>query len=310
MTRRVLLAGGALAVGAFGLRQLLGVRANKAAAALYETPLMPPETPLNVYHLGHSLVGRDLPAMLAQLAGEGHRYDSQLGWGASLRDHWEPDVPVNGFDTENDHPRFRPAREAIASGDYDAVVFTEMVELKDAIRYHDSPRYLANWAGAAKAGREEVRLYLYETWHHLDDPAGWLARIEADLQALWERKIMLPAAGKAGHAIHVIPGGQAMAAVVREVDRAGGIGNLQRREDLFAKNAEGQQDTIHLSDLGTYLIALTHYATLYHRTPVGLPLALWRADGTPAKAPEATAGDLMQKVVWDVVRNTDKTGVS
>ena len=37
--------------------------------ALYTTPLPPPETPLRVYHLGHSLVGRDMPVILEQLAG-------------------------------------------------------------------------------------------------------------------------------------------------------------------------------------------------------------------------------------------------
>ncbi len=92
--------------------------------AAYGTPLTPPPGPLRVFHLGHSLVGRDMPAMLAQLAGEGHRYDSQLGWGTSLREHWEPDLEINGFETSNGHPRFRPAHEAIASGDYDAVVLT------------------------------------------------------------------------------------------------------------------------------------------------------------------------------------------
>ena len=31
-----------------------------------------------------------------------------------------------------------------------------------------------------------------------------------------------------------------------------------------------------------YLVALTHYAVLYRQSPVGLPHALSRADGTPA----------------------------
>src|SRR6056297_2905194 len=62
-------------------------------AALYERPLPPPDGALAVYHLGHSLVGRDMPAMLGQLASaagrEDHGYDSQLGWGTTLKAHWE-----------------------------------------------------------------------------------------------------------------------------------------------------------------------------------------------------------------------------
>ncbi len=36
--------------------------------ALYQTPVVPPDAPLSFYFVGHSLVGRDMPAMLAQLA--------------------------------------------------------------------------------------------------------------------------------------------------------------------------------------------------------------------------------------------------
>ncbi|MFD1807714.1 hypothetical protein ACFSHQ_04690 [Gemmobacter lanyuensis] len=67
-----------------------------AFAARYTEPL-PPQPPAAVYHLGHSLVGRDMPAMLAQLLR--HRYHSQLGWGASLNQHWQGAVP--GLAEEN-----------------------------------------------------------------------------------------------------------------------------------------------------------------------------------------------------------------
>lgn len=95
--------------------------------ARYAEPLPPPSGPLRVFHLGHSLVGRDMPAMLAELAGNGHRYESALGWGATLKGHWG-DAPVAGAARENAHPRFRDAGEAADSGDYDAFVLTEMVE--------------------------------------------------------------------------------------------------------------------------------------------------------------------------------------
>ncbi len=280
------------------------------ARELYSVPLSAPDGPLDTYHLGHSLVGRDMPAMLAQIAPNGNGYASQLGWGAPLRAHWEPDVEINGFAQENDHPNFAPARDAIDSGSFDAVVMTEMVELTDAIRYHSSADYLAKWAQAAREARPDVRLYLYETWHNTDDPAGWLARIDADYEALWLDRIVLPAAARIGAPIHVVPGGQVMAAFVRAVDAAGGVGNVASRDALMGRTPEGAVDTIHFGDLGAYLIALTHYATLYHRNPVGLPLALKRADGTAAEAPDADSGALMQQIVWDVVRATPYSGVA
>lgn len=260
-------------------------------------PLSPPGGPLKTYHLGHSLVGRDMPAMLAQVAG--HEYHSQLGWGASLSDHWKG--TVNGFAMENAHPAHRPVREALASVDYDAVIFTEMVELKDAIRYHDSAARLADWAQLAREARPDMRLYLYETWHRLGDAAGWLQRIDADLPALWEDQILGPAIMAAGD-IYVIPGGQVMAKVVRAAE-AGKIADITDRRAFFT-------DDIHLNDLGNWLIAMTHFAVLYHRSPVGLPAQLTRADGTPATPPTAQAARLMQELVWQVVTGYPLTGVA
>lgn len=310
LTRRTLLGTATVGLAGVGVWYWQRAQARAAAAALYESALVPPKGPMRVFHLGHSLVGRDMPAFLAQLAGEGHGYESQLGWGTPLHDHWEPDAPVNGFDAENDHPRFRPAADAIGSGEYDAVILTEMVELRDAIRYFDSPTYLARWAKLATEANPDTRIYLYETWHPLDDPKGWLDRLDADLPDLWEAQLALPAAARTGNPIWIIPAGQAMAAFAREIEVNGGIGNIRSREDLFARSADGTQDQIHMSDLGAYLVALTHFATLYHRSPVGLPLALTRADGTAANAPDPQAGARMQQVVWDVVRGYAKSGVS
>jgi hypothetical protein len=279
----------------------------EALRSAYATPLPAVANPLRVYHLGHSLVGRTMPAMLDQMM-PGHSHESQLGWGATLKGHWTGEVP--GAETENDHPRYRPAVEAVGSGDYDAIVLTEMVEIRDAIAYFDSGEHLALWAAKARAARPDVRLYLYETWHRLDDPDGFLDRIETDRSAHWEGRLLREALAIEGvGAIHVIPGGQALAAVVRAVE-AGEVPGLSRREDLFSKADDGTQDDIHLNDIGAYVIALTHYAVLYGKSPEGLPSALRRADGSAADAVSAEAAAVIQRVVWQVVQGYDATGVA
>ena len=313
LSRRLLLATAGLATvagAAWALRPQGPSRAHlDALAAARATPLAPPAGDLRVFHLGHSLVGRDMPAMLAQLAGAGHGYESQLGWGTSLREHWEPDLPVNGFDTENAHPRFRPAREAVGSGDYDAVILTEMVELRDAIRYHDSPRYLAAWADLGRAANPATRVYLYETWHRLDDADGWLQRVDGDWPALWRDQV-LAADTDLERPVRVIPAGRVMAAFVRRIEAGDAPGAVRTREDLFSRDAAGAVDPIHMNDIGAYLVALTHYAVLYHRSPAGLPHALMRADGSAADAPDAATARLMQEVVWDTLRTAPETGVA
>jgi len=306
----IILAIFALLVGTLLLRSdaLWGARAEVSV----ETPLAPPEGALRVFHLGHSLVGRDMPAMVAQLAGEGHEYQLQLGWGTSLREHWEPDLAINGFEIENNTPMYNDAKEAVGSGDYDAVVFTEMVEIKDAVRYHKSDLYLSRWADLAHTGNTETRIYLYESWHRLDDPKGWLTRLDEDLGEYWQKRILQRALArsKSGTSIYLIPAGQVMAQFVRQVEVLGGIGNVKSREDLFARLENGELDVIHMNDLGAYLVALTHYAVLYHRTPVGLPFNLLRADGTLAAAPDPDVARLMQETVWDVVTRHSFTGVT
>ncbi len=285
-------------------RMLIGgmVAAAAGAAALWPRalpatpPLPPPAGPLATYHLGHSLVGRDMPAMLAQLAG--HAHASQLGWGASLRDHAQGTVA--GFATENAHPAHEPAETALGSGRFDAVVLTEMVELNDAIRYHASARWLAHWATIARAKNPDARVYLYETWHKLTDPTDWLTRIDTDLQALWTDRLLTPAMRRSGQPIYLIPAGQTLAAVTRAAT-AGQIPGLTRAQNLFS-------DDIHLNDLGHYLVALTHFATLYQRDPTGLPHGLTRADGTPVTFAVDTTKAL-QQLVWRCVPRYAATGL-
>lgn len=281
-------------------------------AQIPAAPAGPPvDKGLRVFHLGHSLVGRDMPAMLAQLAGPGHRYASQLGWGTTLSQHWREDEPIRGFTEENDHPRFRPARAAIASGDHDAVVLTEMVDIRDAIRYHQSGEYFARWAALARQANPETRICLYETWPRLDDPEGWLTRLDRDLDRYWLGGILHAdtVRGAPARPPCLIPAGQVMAAFVRRIEARGGVGGIASRDDLFVREADGTIDPIHFNDLGAYLVALTHYAVLYSRSPVGLPHRLRRADGRPARAPSDTTARLMQETVWEVVRQHPETGV-
>jgi len=108
------------------------------------------------------LVNRNMPDMLRQFAearGLTHGYESQIGWGTPLKSHWEPSEEIFGFEKENAHPRYRDVSEALKSGEYDAFVMTEMVEIRDAIEYFDSAEYVNNFANLARSTRPETRVY-------------------------------------------------------------------------------------------------------------------------------------------------------
>ena len=78
---------------------------------------------------------------------------------------------------------------------------------------------------------------------------------------------------------------------------------LTRREDFLT-------DDIHLNDSGAWLIAMAHYAVLYHRSPLGLPAQLARADGTPVMPPPPDAAAALLKLVWQVVTGYRASGVA
>jgi len=312
MVSRVMVAGLAtLLCAAAGWVYLQKPRSLSAddLAAMYQSPLPAPDGPLTVFHLGHSLVGRDMPAMLAQMAG--HDHASQLGWGTPLRAHWDPDEPIQGFETENAHAHYRDAKEALESGEFDTFVLTEMVEIEAAIDHFDSPIYLEKWVRAAREGNPDIRIFLYESWHDLNDPQGWLNRLDLDPARYWEGVLL--AQGMAnlpeGGPVYVIPAGRVMAELVRRIENGPGVDGVTSRDDFFVRLEDGSLDTIHLNDLGAYLVALTHYAVLYQRSPEGLPRQFDRADGTPANAPGPELAKLMQATVWDVSSGLTITGI-
>jgi hypothetical protein len=321
--RRQALIGGLAAASALGGYRIGAKHGASDPARLATGPgvpsnapaMAPPAQAMRVFHLGHSLVGRDMPAFVTQLAHAaghgGHRHESQLGWGTPLRDHWYPDIEPAGFETENAHAQFRPARAAVQSGEYDAIILTEMVELRDAIRWHAAPEYLHRWTALARAARPDVRVYLYESWHDLLHPEGFVNRLDRDGPELWEGALLArvwadPSLGP----VHLIPAGRVIAALLRQIARDGPLPGLAQAADLFARNPDGSQDTIHLNDQGHYLVALAHLGVLYKRPVAGLPFALRRADGSAALPPSASVAAMMQQIVWETISTLSVTGIA
>lgn len=297
------------AVGLSGCSKKLS---HEEISQLY-TKKLPPETKtLKVYHIGHSLVGQDMPYMIKQLAGEGHQYHSQLGWGSTLQSHWDPKIPINGFEQENNHPYYRDAFEAIESREYDAFVLTEMVEIEAAIKYFEAAKSLTNFARKIAMESPKSRIYFYESWHEVTDPKGWINRLDDDLEKYWEKQILHKALANLGGevTIYLIPVGQVFSAFFKELESIGGLTDINRPEDIFDRKEDGSLDPIHINDLGKYFVALIHYTVLYRKNPQGLPYQLKRADGNDAIAPSPETAALMQRITWEVVTGMEKTGVA
>jgi hypothetical protein len=276
---------------------------HESLERLYDEQPHSGSPPTRVYHLGHSLVGPDMPFMLAQLADGHHDYKTQVGWGTYLQQHWEQGDQVPGLNLGA--PDFVSMEEAIGGNDFDAYVMTEAVEIKDALKWHDPPGYLSKIVATINKNNPGARVYFYETWHHVNDPNGWLNRLENDFQEFWMDQILYAAVHDLDYSvpIYVIPAGQAFLNFFRELPHQTDFpGDIEHR--FFFS------DDIHLNDIGNYFVALVHYAVLYGRSPVGLPYALQKPDGSAAAAPSEEIARFMQEIVWQTVVSNKKTGVS
>ena len=270
-----------------------------------------PKTKLKVLYIGHSLVGRSIPHMVRQLAGDGHEYSSQLGWGTKLRYHWDPSLKIKGYEFVTTFSEYPSAIAAIESGEYDAFVLTEGVEIKDAIKYHDSKKYLTKFVKLIDKHNPGARIYFYETWHNTDDEEGWIQRIERDYSMYWLDQILYPTLETTGGTIpvYVIPAGQVLKAFFENLGDLESTVGKENFSYLFKLRDDGTQDKIHLNDIGAYLVALVHYSVMYQSPAPVHTLPLKRANEREAAAPTLEIAEYMQEISWEVVSKDFRTGL-
>lgn len=252
-----------------------------------------PREAASVFFVGHSLVNFHMPAMLEDIAasmGVTHHYGAQIGVGAPL--HWVWDHPE---DTNGDR-----AQVELPSGDYDVLVLTELIPIREHVMYSDTDEYVRRFYELAMSGNPETQVYFYETWYDVEDPA-WSENIAADRE-VWEQVIDDVNALVSGPDILLVPGGTAMARLVERIE-AGDVPGLESRFDLYV-------DPIHLTDIGNYFIALVQFATIYRRSPVGATATTTNEFGQPFEAPLPEAARVMQEVAWEVVSADPRAGVA
>jgi hypothetical protein len=322
MSRRITM--GALL--AFGTGSLvgLGVAWQRRIHKLWVIPEAPsrrqvteglvPAAPLSrvrVLFVGHSLVNQDMPAMARAVAasvGVDFTYDVQLVDGGSLQVNWNEAERATGV----------RAREALAGGGYDTVVLTEAVNLDDHLRWSEPASYAARWYALAREHRADARLFFYETWHHRDQPRharglpflpsrlSWRQHLDADLDK-WEHivdsaereyALLHPAAPRLD--VHIVPGGQALAALVDAI-RAGQVPGVPSESALFA-------DGVHLSPLGNYFIALVQVRTLSGAELDDATGSVPGADGRVMVVPPATS-QALARIASGAVRFYPRSGV-
>lgn len=253
---------------------------------------------LKVLFIGHSLIGTEAPAMAGAVArslGVQWTHDVQLTDGGSLKVNWNHPNAAAGVN----------GPEALDTGEYDVVVLTEAVILDDILRWSDSSGYADRFYQRARASRDDIRMLFFEGWHDREAPRvryglttapEWRQWIDDDL-GKWES--IVDGTG-VREQVRIIPGGQAMAQLSDAIDRGEIPGDLTL--DAFFS------DTVHLSTLGSYYLALVHVSAIARRSPVGATNQVPHSEGEGWDIPEDVALAL-QELAWRCVRGYSRSGV-
>jgi hypothetical protein len=262
----------------------------------------------DVFFVGHSLVGPNMPVMLKRLiesqSASSGDVDAQVINGSPLSYNWDNSSSGSPSDS----------RAVIPMGNHETLVITEAVPLLNHTTYSNTNQLALQFYNLSLNANPSSRVFLYETWHCLnsgtptgcewdeDDANPWRQRLTDDLPK-WEAIAdhVNTNNGPTQPEMLIVPAGQAMAKIYDEI-AAGQVPGITSINQLFS-------DDIHPNDLGFYFVSAVQYATLYSRTPVGLPRALINEYGTAYTAPSAALALKMQEIAWEVVCDYSRSGV-
>ncbi|MDO8882358.1 MAG: hypothetical protein Q7V11_05310, partial [Pseudotabrizicola sp.] len=253
----------------------------------------------DVLFVGHSLVGPDLPPLVEgglRLMEQPATVSAQIINGAPLRFNLQNSATAEGVD----------ARAELAKGKTKVLILTEAIPLAEHLRWSDTPGAIAAFAGLARAGNPDVRVFVYETWHSRNSSTPvegdtnatlpWRERLTADLPQ-WEGALRA-----SGADVALIPAGQAMA-LLSDAVAAGTVPGVATMDTFFS-------DDIHLSDKGKYFVALVHIAAITGASPEGLPAQMTRT----WRSRDAVIGDdlaaVLQRLAWQAVSGYAPVAVS
>jgi hypothetical protein len=264
---------------------------------------------VRAFYSGHSL-SQGVPEIVEQIARSlGHRlnFEVQVLSYSLLRQRTKGEDP-----SASEWPGYRAGHNRKGAGldvaeelrrpqrlapgvKYDVLVVTERHELPAVARKERTAFYLADMAKHLLAGNLDAEVLFYHTWLHIDPDAPWpWIDYERAVSPMWEcvasrANLDLPSRGD-GPRVRVLPGGSALAELVAALwdGKVPGVvasAPGARVRLLFS-------DSVHMSDVGRYYIALVHYAVLFGRSPEGAAIP---------RSVSLETGRFMQTLAWHYV---------
>jgi hypothetical protein len=268
---------------------------------------------MRLFISGHSLMEQPIPDQLEAIAkslGTPLEWNRQSIGGSSILTRSRGNNPrnatwsgyQNGFNRSgqglNIVSELRNPK-TVSKGHYDALLITEQHGLLDSLTWNDTVRYLRHYHDLLIDGSPQAKTYFYEPWLGLNDkgtPYRWIA-YERAASPIWQCiatriNMSLKIEGRSDR-IFSLPAGAALAELIDRATRPGGLsgitlGNVHKTVTSLIK------DDVHLTELGSYYVALVSYSITYGRSTYGA----WRPASvsiTQANALQQTASDFVTR---------------
>jgi hypothetical protein len=145
---------------------------------------------------------------------------------------------------------------------------------------------------------------LWTTWTNLDNSDGpWRQMLDTQGEE-FERMQDYANANKpaASPHVYIIPGHKMMARLYDDI-QLNLVPGITHINEFFS-------DNIHTNSLGSYAVALIHYACIFNESPVGLPNNLLSNPPAGFQVPSAALSTYLQNMIWEVVTTYPRTGIT
>lgn len=249
---------------------------------------------LTSFHVGNSFTRwTNIPRQLENLSALEMRPCSvgfQLTDGQTLGHHWRTGILAGPNITAG-----KRSREALATGSWDVLVLQpHSQEWMNSWAVSDFRDHARRFAQLADVNGTQVYLNVYWPWSTLPISE------QTTINTIFEQ-VRASISSELSRPVLVIPAGQALRAVIEACGSDQLVG--YNRSSFYI-------DERHQSALGGYVTALTHYATIYKKSPVGLPASTLSAlaDNQTVSIPPAAATRI-QQIVWAVVQAYPYSGL-
>ncbi len=209
-------------------------------------------TDMRLLYSGHSLLDQPIPDYVATLA---QQQGMQLGWAGH-------NLVGSAISTRlQDLSQPEPLNQGRALPPFDHILITEQHGLLDALIWQQTPQALAAYLDWVLAQSPGIQAHFYEPWLSLDFARPLQAWVDYETQASHAWGCVVRASGQTN--ISMLPAGRALGSLVTALLQDPILLGLPADADELLIARALFKDDVHLTDAGSYYIAVIIYLFLF-----------------------------------------------